>query len=435
MINCYELNGEFNENCMSFKDFNEIETYLNNNLSEIHKIPVEAIILIINEYSKKIAKNREILRVEGVSFLCFYLKKVNIEKQLKLNLENIEYLNKFVQIDDEKYIKAQPRGIVCHWMAGNVPTLGIYSVMQSILCKNANILRVSKKSVSDVYKLLIILANINVEYEGRTYSSNILLKNIALVYFDSFDRNLNSLMSLKADVRIVWGNKAAVDDICLLPKKTTCKDLIFGPKYSFAVFDKSAIESDDLEEYLENLVTDTIVFGQKGCSSPQVLFIEKSKLNVIDVAKILSIKFEKITKRYTNLYLEEAIAAKIINKRGEYLLGLDKLAYISKGLKYTILIDSEIKLEEPITGRTIFIKEVEDIFDICPLITKNIQTIGIASKNKEKVLEFTDRVTTFGVDRVVKIGYMNFYDSPWDGSLIMSELVRWCSLNIKGMMT
>ncbi|MBU3217091.1 acyl-CoA reductase [Clostridium estertheticum] len=433
MINCYELNGEFNENGMSFKDFNEIETYLNNNLSEIHKIPVEAIILIINEYSKKIAKNREILRMEGVSFLCFYLKKVNIEKQLKLNLENIEYLNKFVQIDDEKYIKAQPRGIVCHWMAGNVPTLGIYSVMQSILCKNANILRVSKKSVSVVYKLLIILANINVEYEGRTYSSNILLKNIALIYFDSFDRNLNSLMSLKADVRIVWGNKAAVDDICLMPKKTTCKDLIFGPKYSFAVFDKSAIESDDLEEYLENLVTDIIVFGQKGCSSPQVLFIEKSKLNVIDVAKIISLKFERITKRYTNLDLEEAIAAKIINKRGEYLLGLDKLAYISTGLQYTILIDSEIKLEEPITGRTIFIKEVEDIFDVCPLITRNIQTIGIASKNREKVLEFTDKVTTFGVDRVVKIGYMNFYDSPWDGSLIMSELVRWCSLSIKGM--
>ena len=187
MINCYELNGEFNENGISFKDFNEIETYLNNNLMEIHKIPVEAIILIINEYSKKIAKNREILRMEGVSFLCFYLKKVNIEKQLKLNLENIEYLNNFVQIDDEKYIKAQPRGIVCHWMAGNVPTLGIYSVIQSLICKNGNILRVSKKSVSVVYKLLLILANINVEYEGNTYSSNILLKNIALIYFNSAD--------------------------------------------------------------------------------------------------------------------------------------------------------------------------------------------------------------------------------------------------------
>ncbi len=76
-------------------------------------------------------------------------------------------------------------------------------------------------------------------------------------------------MSLKADARIVWGGKSAVDSISFLPKKTTCKDIIFGPKYSFAVFDKSAIESNDFEEYLENLVTDIIAFNQKACSSPK----------------------------------------------------------------------------------------------------------------------------------------------------------------------
>ena len=434
MINCYELDGEFNENGIKFEDFNEIETCLNKNLSRIHEFPAQVIILIINEYSKKIAQNRKILRMEGVPFLCFYLKKTNIKKQMSLNLENIEYLNNFVKVDDEKYIKAQPKGIVCHWMAGNVPTLGIYSVLQSILCKNGNILRVSKESIIVVYELLRLLDNIKVEYEGNTYFSKVILKNIALVYFNSEDKYLNSQMSLKADARIVWGSKTAVDAISFLPKKATCKDLIFGPKYSFAVFDKSAIESDDFEEYLENLVTDIIVFNQKSCSSPQVLFLEKSKLPIEEIAKILSRKFEKITKRYTNLDLDEAIAAKIINKRGEYLLSLNKFTYMSKGLQYTILVDSELKLEEAITGRTIFIKEVDDIFTVCPLITKNIQTIGIASKNSKKTLEFADRVTTLGVDRVVKIGYMNFYDSPWDGSLIMSELVRWCSLNIKGMM-
>ncbi|MBZ9608170.1 acyl-CoA reductase [Clostridium estertheticum] len=433
MINCYELNGEFYKKGLKFEDFHELETCLNKNFNKLHEFPVQVIILIINEYSKRIAINREILRMEGVPFLCFYLKKINMEKQLKLNLSNIEYLNNFVQVENEKYIKAQPKGLVCHWMAGNVPTLGIYSVIQSIICKNSNILRVSKESVSTVYELLKLLDNIEVEYGGETYSSKIILKNIALVYFNSGDKYLNSQMSLKADARIVWGNKTAVDAISLLPKKTTCKDLIFGPKYSFAVFDRSAIESDDFEEYLENLVTDIIAFNQKSCSSPQVLFLEKSKLTVEEIAKILSRKFEKITKRYTNLGLEEAIAAKIINKRGEYLLSINKLTYMSKGLQYTILIDSEVRLEEAITGRTIFIKEVDDILDVCPLITKNIQTIGIASKNSNKTLEFADRVTTFGVDRVVKIGYMNFYDSPWDGSLIISELVRWCSLNIKGM--
>lgn len=433
MIKCYELDGEFYENGIQYADFNDIEICLNNNFSELNKFPVQVIILIINEYSKKIAKNREMLRMEGVPFLSFYLKKVNIEKQLELNLGNIEFLNDFVKVDEEKYIKAQPKGVVCHWMAGNVPTLSIYSVLESVLCKNSNILRVSKDSVSDVYNLLNFFKNIEVEYEGNIYSSNTILKSIALIYFNSDDKNLNALMSLKADARIVWGGKSAVDSISFLPKKTTCKDIIFGPKYSFAVFDKSAIESNDFEEYLENLVTDIITFNQKACSSPQVLFIEKSNLSVDKIAIMLSRKFENIIKRNSNLDLEQAIAAKVINKRGEYLLGLDKMAYISKGLQYTILIDSEVKLEEAITGRTIFIKEIEDIMEICPLITKNIQTIGIASKNNKKTIDFASRVTAIGVDRVVKIGYMNFYDSPWDGTLITSELVRWCSLSINGM--
>ncbi|MCJ7689048.1 MAG: acyl-CoA reductase [Clostridiaceae bacterium] len=433
MMNCYGLNGEFFDNGIELEDFHKIDTCLNNGLAELYEFPIEVIILIINEYSKKIVKNREILKIEGVPFLCFYLKKINTEKQLKLNLGNIEYLNDFVKVEDGKYIKAQPKGIVCHWMASNVPTLGIYSVLQSILCKNGNILRVSKGSVGKVYELLKLLDNIVIEYEGNTYSSNVILKNIALIYFNSDDVYHNTQMSLIADARIVWGGNIAVDAISILPKKATCKDLIFGPKYSFAVFDRSAIESVDFEEYTENLITDIISFDQTSCSSPQVLFLEKSKLPIEKIGSMLSRKFEKIIKRYTNIDLEEAVAAKIINKRGEYLLSLDKMLYISKGLQYTILIDNELKLEEPITGRTIFIKEVEDISEVFPLITKNIQTIGIASKNIQKTLDFTDRVTALGVDRVVKIGYMNFYDSPWDGKLIMSELVRWCSLNINGM--
>jgi hypothetical protein len=433
MINCYALNGEFYKNGLKYSNLDEIDTCLRKNISEIHKFPVGAITLIINEYSKKIATNREILRMDGVPFLCFYLKKVNMEKQLTLNLGNIEYLDSFVQVEDEKYIKAQPRGVVCHWMAGNVSTLGIYSILQSILCKNGNILRVSRECVSDVYKLLELLEGIVVDFEGTTYSSKVILKNIALIYFNSEDNYLNCEMSLKADARILWGGAIAVNAISLLPKKVTCVDLIFGPKYSFAVFDKSAIESDGFEEFLENMVMDIIAFKQKACSSPQVLFVEKSKLPIDKIAQMLSLKFEKMIKRYTNLNLEEAVAAKIINKRGEYSLCLDKMLYISKGLQYTILLNSELQLEESITGRTIFIKEVDDILQVCPLITKSIQTIGIASKNSMKTLDFADRVTFLGVDRVVKVGYMNLYDSPWDGKLIMSELVRWCSLNIKGM--
>jgi hypothetical protein len=431
MIKCFQLNSQFYKKGIDFEDFIEIKDHLNHGIEELHKFPVEAILLIINEFSKKIALSKEILRIEGVSFLCFYLKKVNMEKQVKLNLGDSKYLDHFMEIERGKFMKAQRRGIVCHWMAGNVPTLGIYSVIESLLCKNANILRIPEDSITTVYELLRLLDDIIIEFQGKAYSSKVLLKNIVLIYFNSQNHKLNNKMSLIADARVVWGGKEAVDSISILPKKTTCKDLVFGPKYSFAVFHKSAIESLGFEKYLEKLVMDIITFNQKACSSPQMLFLEKSTLSINEVGKMLSRAFEKLLKRYNNLELEEAIAGKIINKRGEYLLSLDKMIYKSNGLEYTILIDNKICLEEPVFGRTIFLKEVDNILEVVPLITNKVQTIGIASEDVEKTIEFAEKVTAHGVDRVTNVGQMNFYDSPWDGSLIMTELVRWCSLNMK----
>ena len=431
MIKCFELNSQFYKNGIEFEDFSEIKDHLKHGIEELHKFPVEAILLIINEFSKKIALNKEILRAEGVPFLCFYLKKANMEKQVILNLGDKKYLDNFLEVEEGKFMKAQGRGIVCHWMAGNVPTLGIYSVIESLLCKNANILRVPEKSVTIVYELLRLLEDITIEYQGQTYSSKVLLRNIVLIYFSSENHNLNSKMSLTADARVIWGGKEAVDSISLLPKKTTCKDLMFGPKYSFAVFHKSAIESLDFERYLEKLVMDITTFDQKACSSPQVIFVEKTNLFINEIGKSLSKAFEKVLKRYKNFSLEEAIAAKIINKRGEYLLSLDKMIYKSKGLEYTILINNEICLEEPVFGRTIFLKEVDNILEVIPLVTNKVQTIGLASEDLEKTIEFAEKVTSKGVNRVTSFGAMNFYDSPWDGSLIISELVRWCSLNTK----
>ena len=109
------------------------------------------------------------------------------------------------------------------------------------------------------------------------------------------------------------------------------------------------------------------------------------------------------------------------------------MLHCSKGFEYTILISNEFKLKEPIGGRTVFLKEIDDIFEVKQLITPRVQTVGIALKNQERAINLANEITKAGVDRVVKVGYMSLYDSPWDGSLVISDMVRWCSLNINGM--
>lgn len=63
------------------------------------------------------------------------------------------------------------------------------------------------------------------------------------------------------------GSKA-VRAISLLPCKDHCETIIFGPKYSFAVFDKQYIESDSFKSSLPMMVKDIAVFNQMACSSP-----------------------------------------------------------------------------------------------------------------------------------------------------------------------
>ncbi len=430
MISCFTLGDKFYEEPKNLQSLDKIIEELNKNRETIYSYPCEAMIEIINEYSKILCSDRKFLSYEGVPFLILWLKKDNIKKLLHQDLRKQEFLDDFIEIADNKFMKAQPRGIVCHFMSGNVPTLPIYYLVQAIICRNVNLCRIPIGSINIVIELLKPLKDIVIDFRGEKYYGSTLLKSISIINFSSNDLKLNTEMSQVADVRVICGGEEAVNTLSVLPKKTTCKDVIFGPKYSFAVFEKSAMESLKITKTFDNFAKDIISFDQRACSSPQVLFIEKSTVGINEAAQMLAQALEKVLKRYPKLEINQGAAANIINKRGEYLLSLEKDIICSKDLKYTILIDKEIMLEEPVQHTTIFLKEVEDIFEVSKLITPRIQTIGIASEDNSRIMNFANKVSLHGVDRLVKVGLMNLYDSPWDGILFMSEIVKWTILNL-----
>ncbi|MVX65047.1 acyl-CoA reductase [Clostridium chromiireducens] len=430
MISCYMLGDKFFTEPKKYQNFDEIIEELNKNRDEIYSYPSGAIVEITNKYSKILSSDRKFLNYEGVPFLALWLKKSNIIKLLCLDLNKQEYLDDFIQIEDNKFMKAQPRGVVCHFMAGNVPTLPIYYLIQALLCKNINICRVPLESIRIVAELLKPLVDIKVNYNGVEYNGITLLKSISIINFSRDNIELNTEMSKVADVRVICGGEKAVNSLSNLQKKTTCKDIIFGPKYSFAVFEKSAMESLNISKTFDDFAKDIISFDQKACSSPQVLFIEKSNVTLKEAALKLSKSLERVLKRYPETEINQGTSANIINKRGEYLLSPEKDIICSRDLQYTILIDKDIALEEPIQHRTIFLKEVEDIFEVCKLVTPRVQTIGIASEDNNKIINFANKVSLNGVDRLVRVGFMNLYDSPWDGMLFINQIVKWTMLNL-----
>ena len=66
--------------------------------------------------------------------------EINVNDILKNSVYNHLEDDEFVDLDDPNLLfHAQPRGISCHWIAGNVDILGIFSVIQALITKNVSI--------------------------------------------------------------------------------------------------------------------------------------------------------------------------------------------------------------------------------------------------------------------------------------------------------
>ena len=415
-FNCYLLDGEFKKQKLA--NFDKLVKTINERRTKLYQLELSLIIDLLHQLGKEVLFDKKINSLEGIVYLSSWLKKDNLKKICKLNF--------FDEKNSE--ILAQPRGVVCHWIAGNIPTLAFFSLVLAILSKNGSILKIPKANQELLLYILKKLSRLKINYQGKSYSGRVIVKSIAVVSFSSQSQKLSQKLSLAADCKVVWGGAKAVKSIIALPQKEHCETIFFGPKYSFAIFDKKFIESNQFEKALLKSALDVVLFKQMACSSPHVFFFEKSKYPLIEIAQKIKTSFEKLDRKYFKKNLSEKTISKIINARGFYSLDVKKNIIKSPGLDWTILINKKISLEEPIQGRTIFLKEVKNIDQILPLITRKVQALSLAVLNQEKRKAFAKKATFCGVDRIVPPGKMHNFDIPWDGVLILSRLVRWVIL-------
>lgn len=424
MIEMAMCAGEFYyPECKEIDSFKSILPDIQSGFESLRQIKKADIIDLYQAFSDNLLKDPSTNEIEGVAFLSNWLRKANFMQIVEKNLKDIDYLERFV--GEKKRIKAQPRGISCHWIAGNVPTLGLFSLFQSMLAGNANLLRVPSKSHDVLVRLLRVFASTAIE---AGVSGLDLLKSMALFYYDKAETKANEELSEIADVRIVWGGEEAVKAITGLPRRTHCEDIIFGPKYSLAVFDTTAVASNNFTRYLRFLASDTFLFDQAACTSPHVVFFEKGARQIEEIGQYMAKEMKKLAKRFPKSDVDQFIMTRIINVRAEYALDTESAVICPVENDWTILINKKMQLEEPIESRTIFFKEVDSIDEILPLITRKVQTIGCAIEDKVKLEAFADGATLRGVARCVNVGQMHLFDSPWDGMLVLSRLVNWVTL-------
>jgi len=426
MITCYLLGGEFKT--QTFQSFDEISRNVDFGREALAAVPLDGIMKILDAMGKRILKNPEINTLPGVSYISLWLRRENLDRICQVNYSDTRYLDGFCQNETNVRMMAQPRGIVCQWIAANMPTLGFFSIVQAILSKNGSMVKMPGEYVALILSLLSELPEISVDHDGATYFGKSLLDSIAIVTFEGKSTSMSEKFSLAADCRIIFGGSEAVRAISRLPCRDHCETIIFGPKYSFAVFDKEYIESDIFRKSLDQLAKDVAVFNQMACSSPHVMFMEKSPYSVEIIASWLRDAFERLPVALRNQEISSGLSAKIINARARYLLSDGKNCVAPGDLGWTILIDQEICLEEPIQGKCIYVKEITSVDEVIPLVNHKIQAISIGILDPAKRESFAKQVTYRGADRIVIPGTIHDFILPWDGIMILNRLVRWVIL-------
>ncbi len=408
----------------------EIITSLKAQQEWLNLQPVDAIIGLIGEVAKKWATDPKLQRIKdrGLLFLSSWCDEKHLRSVANNGLRgNLGYMDQFLPFpdSDKHYLKANARGLVCHWLAGNVQILGMFALVQSIISKNVNLLKVSSRDDGVFTDILNEFKGVSYTSEaGYTITGDDLLKTISVVYFSRFAGKLGEEMSKEADVRIAWGGRESVETVSNYPTCYDAETVIFGPKLSYSVIAKEELTSvQEAKKLARKVSVDVSVFDQTGCASPHNLYIEEG--GVISPEEFSDLLGDSMTK--TELQIPKPLmspeqVSQIHSIRGVY--DFKGTVQGSETMSWTILLDDLDEIDKPVYSRVLFVHKVKSIMDSLKYIDENTQTIGIAAPI-EKALEFATEATRLGVMRLPLIGRMLNFEMPWDGIFLFDRLVKW----------
>ena len=349
---------------------------------------------------------------------------------VRLNTDLI--LDDFVvdQSTGTRMIKAIPRGVVGHWLAGNVPLLGMLGYAQALLTKNANIIKVPNSNSAIMPMLLEKMAKTKVQLQnGSEIDGADIVASTAIIYYDRNDNDTANSISTVCDARIAWGGAEAVAAVTNLKKKIGTEDIVFGPKLSFMVVDADALSPEkNLNKLFRRIATDCSVFDQYACASPHNVFVERSQyMSAETFCSELAIAMEKMSLRIPKATVDLGTVSKILEKRLEFEFYGKQ--WSSKDTTWTVLLreSKSPTLAEPVFSRVVNVQFVDDVMEVADLVTDDIQTVSLAMTAENK-LKFANRAAERGAIRFPEVGRMTHFEAPWDGVFPIERLVKFCTL-------
>ncbi|MDY6985555.1 MAG: acyl-CoA reductase [Candidatus Thermoplasmatota archaeon] len=342
---------------------------------------------------------------EGLNMLCDILSKKNLERRIKTELGcSLDGWGGKGNIR----LFAVPLGSTLHVLAGNIFVSGIESLVNGIITKNLNVVKVPSSGRLFPYLFLRSVEECSPE----------LASTISMISFKGGNKRVEKKLKERMDGIIVWGGMDAVQSYKrdLPPGKVLIEH---GPKCGVGVV-------EDLEENLaKNIAMDVVSWEQRSCASLQVLYIKREMRDLIkDVGRELDGFSENPLDRD---HAVEVMKAKEIARMGKAFGDYDYF-FSEEPLKWQAIFTKGFELSP--LGRTLYVREYDDIKEVIREIPKEYtQTVAISSKRDKEIGKMFAEA---GATRIVRFGRMTSGapGAPHDGDFPLRELVRLCGMEL-----
>ena len=365
----------------------------------------------------------------GLSFVAGLTTSGAFQRMVDASLRGSRgYLDGFRPAPNgQSRLRANPLGIVTHWLAGNVPTLGFLSLMLSLAAKNANILKLPETVSPLLPEMLETIAKVRYRSaSGNEIHGSVLTDCIEAVWYphDAID---GAVLSQISDARVIWGGAEAVHAVAGLSRRHDCVDVVFGPKLSLAAVGREMmVDESTARRAARGIAIDCSVFDQEACASAHTVFVERGgAVGPEEFARLLAQQMEFANRRIPRLGITGQLAGAVKSARMQHFM--DGQVFAPASLEWSVLYRDIDERPPPIYGRCALVRPTDDLSGLARHIDRNTQAVGLSLPGARR-LAIAELIAEAGVDRITEPGAMAEFTTPWDGVFPLERLIRWVSL-------
>ncbi len=364
---------------------------------------------ILKEISKNTDYSEEIVKT-GIknAFLPFQDKK-NIKKILRIEIGNEKFLDEWIKIDKNIYLKAISPPFINAIFSGNIPGIEIEVIFPALLSKTCIYAKPS-------YKMHYFLKEFK-NYLEKNFKD---FSNFIEIEIFKREEEGELIRFLKnTEILVIQGEKRSINEI-----KKYVSEKVKVIEYP-SMFGAGILKFKDFsKEILKNLSLDIFLYNHRGCMSPFIIFIEEGidfeEFCVIIDKNIKSLK-EKFNAKEINL--DEKIRRRQI---------VDSLLFdkdlLIKDLEFKFIKTKKIiDLFFPGIIQAIYYKKVSEVFELLFPFKDFLQAFSLSSYDRE-IVDFVSEKTS--CIRITKWGKMQFPGIffPNKGNFGIKQFIKFCVL-------